>query len=208
VGAPAATSVLLHPRKRFYAGGARSVRGFAENQLGPRILTIDPARLLAPTDTTTGTPCTAENIASGECDPNVATSDAFQPRPLGGNSLTEASVEYRLPLTQNITAALFVDGARLDDRHLDPMSTARSAITPGFGVRYRSPIGPVRIDMGIRPRLAEDLPVITQIADESGALQLVRLSTLKRYDPLEKSGGFLGGVFRRLQLHLSIGEAF
>ena len=33
-------SGVLHPRKRFYAGGANSVRGYAENQLGPRILTI------------------------------------------------------------------------------------------------------------------------------------------------------------------------
>src|SRR5205823_3786386 len=33
---------LLHPRKRFYAGGSHSVRGYDENQLGPRILTIPP----------------------------------------------------------------------------------------------------------------------------------------------------------------------
>ena len=38
---------VLHPRKRFYAGGANSVRGYGENQLGPRILTIDPAKLIA-----------------------------------------------------------------------------------------------------------------------------------------------------------------
>src|SRR6202011_1070061 len=31
---------VLHPRKRFYAGGSHSVRGFGENQLGPRVLTI------------------------------------------------------------------------------------------------------------------------------------------------------------------------
>jgi outer membrane protein assembly factor BamA len=31
---------LLHPSKRFYSGGSRSVRGFGENQLGPRVLTI------------------------------------------------------------------------------------------------------------------------------------------------------------------------
>src|SRR5687768_16266608 len=36
---------VLHPRKRFYAGGSQSVRGYQEGQLGPRILTIPPARL-------------------------------------------------------------------------------------------------------------------------------------------------------------------
>ena len=38
----AAATAVLHPRKRFYAGGSQSVRGFGENQLGPRVLTIDP----------------------------------------------------------------------------------------------------------------------------------------------------------------------
>ena len=57
-------SDILHPRKRFYAGGANSVRGYGENQLGPRILTIDPAKLI------TGAGCTTANIASGTCDPN------------------------------------------------------------------------------------------------------------------------------------------
>src|SRR5919202_235537 len=31
---------VLHPRKLFYAGGPQSVRGYGENQLGPRVLTI------------------------------------------------------------------------------------------------------------------------------------------------------------------------
>ena len=42
-GKVSATNSILHPRKRFYAGGAQSVRGYGENQLGPRVLTIDPA---------------------------------------------------------------------------------------------------------------------------------------------------------------------
>ena len=41
-----ADSGVLHPRKRFYAGGANSVRGYGENQLGPRILTIDASTLV------------------------------------------------------------------------------------------------------------------------------------------------------------------
>jgi outer membrane protein assembly factor BamA len=31
---------VLHPIKRYYAGGSHSVRGFGENQLGPRVLTV------------------------------------------------------------------------------------------------------------------------------------------------------------------------
>ncbi|MDQ3951323.1 MAG: BamA/TamA family outer membrane protein, partial [Gemmatimonadota bacterium] len=36
---------VVHPRKRFYAGGSQSVRGFGENMLGPRVLTVDPDSL-------------------------------------------------------------------------------------------------------------------------------------------------------------------
>jgi outer membrane protein assembly factor BamA len=36
---------ILHPRTRLYAGGARSVRGVGENQLGPRVLTVPPTKL-------------------------------------------------------------------------------------------------------------------------------------------------------------------
>lgn len=207
VGVPDAENELLHPRKRFYAGGSRSVRGFGENQLGPRILTIDPANLLSPSDTAVAG-CTAESIASGACDPNIAPSDEFQPRPLGGTSVVEGTLEYRLPLAETISAAVFLDAGRVSDGFQRATSGARSALTPGFGFRYRSPIGPIRIDLGVRPRLSEELPVVTQISDEEGNLHLVQLSTLKRYDPLESSGGFLSGFFSRLQLHLSIGEAF
>ena len=41
---------VLHPRKRFYAGGSQSVRGYGENQLGPRILTLPRGFLIYATD--------------------------------------------------------------------------------------------------------------------------------------------------------------
>ena len=46
---------VLHPRKELYAGGASSVRGYGTNQLGPRVLTIDPNKL---TDTLRAGHCT------------------------------------------------------------------------------------------------------------------------------------------------------
>jgi outer membrane protein assembly factor BamA len=199
---------LVHPRKRMYAGGSRSVRGYGENQLGPRILTIDPQRLIEPSDTSRGAACTLASIADGTCDPNVAPSDEFLPRPLGGSSVLAASIEYRLRLTKTLVLAGFVDGARVGDATLNVPSGATSAITPGFGIRYRSPIGPVRLDLGLRPKITEQLPVVTQIAGEDGQLQLVQLHALKEYDAVRTTGGFLRRVANRLQLHLSIGEAF
>jgi hypothetical protein len=63
------------------------------------------------------------------------------------------------------------------------------------------------VDLGVRPGLVQDLPVITQVGEGSEA-RLVVLDTRKRYDPLEGSGGFIRAFLSRLQLHLAIGEAF
>ena len=207
VGVGEAEGELLHPSTRFYAGGARSVRGFAENQLGPRILTVDPELLLAATDTLSAAPCTLAGLASGDCDPNPVPSSEFQPRPVGGTRLLAASVEYRRPVWGNFVGAVFVDAARVADPAQAELGEGRTAVTPGFGVRYRSPVGPVRVDLGIRPSIREELAVVTQVTQD-GVNRLVRLDVKKRYDPLEGGGGFLRQVSNRLALHLSIGEAF
>ena len=209
LGVSGSDGILLHPRTRFYAGGARSVRGYAEGQLGPRVLTIDPADLLEPSDTTLGIACTAASIADGSCDPNVAPSNEFTPRPVGGNTLLAGTIEYRFALGRTTGGAVFVDAARVSARNLGDLLQSRSAITPGIGFRYMSPIGPVRIDLGLRPKTIETLQVVTQtLSDDSTTLRLVELTTPKRYDQTEGPHGFLGNVFSRLQLHLYIGEAF
>jgi len=210
LGIPGDTaSLVLHPRKQFFAGGSQSVRGYGENQLGPRVLTIDPAKL---TDTSRSTSCTLSQLVDGTCDPNQAGVRArdFQPRPLGGTSLAEGSVEYRFPITfaQGLTGAVFVDGAVVGTRRFSDLFGATGAVTPGFGVRFTTPVGPVRLDLGIRPRTVDDLPVITQVTDSTGHLQLVTLKTRRRFDESETSGRSLRKVLNRLTLHLAIGPAF
>jgi outer membrane protein insertion porin family len=200
---------IVHPRKRFYAGGSQSVRGFGERQLGPRVLTVSPTAL---TDTALAAPCTTAQIEDRSCDPNTAglRARAFQPQPVGGNSLAEASAEYRFPLwpAQGISAAVFIDGAIIGTNQLVNFLGATAAITPGFGLRMETPVGPVRLDLGIRPTLVEDLPVVTQVTNADGSASLVTLSTARRYDPLDASGGFFRQVLSRLRLHLAIGPPF
>lgn len=199
---------IIHPRKRFYAGGSLSVRGFGERQLGPRVLTVSPTAL---TDTALASPCTMSQLQDGSCDPNIAglSANVFQPQPLGGSSVAEFSVEYRFPLwpVQGISAAVFVDGAVIGTNQLSNLLGATGSITPGFGIRMNTPVGPVRLDLGVRPTLVEDLPVVTQVSTSNGA-ELVTLTTKRRYDPLDAKGGFLGQVLSRLRLHLAIGPPF
>ena len=202
----AGSGLGLHPTKRFYAGGARSTRGFGENQLGPRILTIGPEKLIE-ADGDDPAPCTMADVVARSCDPGAISSNEFTPRPIGGTRLLEAGIEYRQPIWGALVGAVFIDAARVDDPAIATLGDARSAVTPGFGVRYRSPIGPVRVDLGFRPSSTEDLSVITQI-EEDGVARLIRLDHPKRFDPAEGHDGFLSALTRRLTLHLSIGESF
>ena len=218
---------VLHPRKRFYAGGSQSVRGYGENQLGPRILTL-PHGYLINSLTASGAPCDASSDAIRLCDPNTARDstgttpppigdDKFTPRPLGGTSLVEASVEYRFPLfLKNLGGAVFVDGAAVGERVFDPLGgglqtfrnlvSGTGAITPGFGVRYYSPVGPIRVDLGINPSQPEDLAVVTELT-KNGRRQIVPLEIPRRYAP-GGGGSGLGRILNRLTLHLSIGQAY
>jgi outer membrane protein insertion porin family len=197
---------VLHPRTRFFAGGAQSVRGFGENQLGPRVLTISAAGLRGGTLDPEGTLACPEATPITDCDPNLDAyeDDDFQPRPLGGNTVAEASVELRFPLWKQLSGAAFIDAGVVTQNIDRSLPGSRAAITPGFGVRYRSPVGPIRVDIGINPGRSERLPVISEeIVD--GERRLVRLNTRREYSI--SRGGFMG-ILDRMVLHLSIGEAF
>lgn len=205
----ASPNAILHPRKRFYAGGSQSVRGYGENQLGPRVLTVDPGKLLnAPNDTTPAL-CTQQELLAGDCD-EAATllSRDFEPRPVGGSTLLEGSVEYRFALWRKLDMAVFVDAGVVGEGDVSTLTRGTSAITPGFGFRYTTPVGPIRIDLGIKPRLAENLPIVTEVIDDDGVRRIVPLQQKKAYDPLEDSKRGLRQVLDRLTLHLSIGQAF
>jgi outer membrane protein assembly factor BamA len=187
---------LLHPSKRFYSGGSRSVRGFGENQLGPRVLTIPASRLRR------HDPGCTEDIDITLCDPNaegVVHTD-FTARPLGGNTVAEASAEFRFPVWRQIMGAVFVDGGYVSQGTNPELPKSKTAVTPGFGIRYVSPVGPIRVDFGINPGRPEDLPVVTEAVID-GRTRLVTLAERRRFS--------VGTRFLdRLVLHLSIGEAF
>lgn len=199
LGAPT-DAALLHPRKRFYAGGSRSVRGYGENQLGPRVLTIASSRLREED------PACVEDVPIVSCSPNVESLDRldFETRPLGGNFVAEVSAELRFPAWKQLIGAVFVDAGYVSQKTNPELPGRRAAITPGFGARYRSPVGPIRVDIGLNPGLAETLPVVTD-AIVDGERRLVTLTERRRFSTV---GRGVSGILDRMVLHLSIGEAF
>jgi outer membrane protein assembly factor BamA len=117
--------------ERFFGGGADSLRAFSYNQAGPRDIGA-PAGPGAPSSQPTGFP-------------------------LGGNAILFNNVELRFPLIgQNIQGVLFYDvgnvytslskmSFRFHQRDLQDFDYAAHA--PGIGVRYQTPIGPIRVDL-------------------------------------------------------------
>jgi outer membrane translocation and assembly module TamA len=67
--------------------------------------------------------------------------------PIGGRSLVETSAELRHPITEKIGAAIFADGGQVSLRTFD---FRFDDLRWGFGVgaRYKSPVGPLRLDLG------------------------------------------------------------
>ena len=106
--------------EKFFAGGAQLHRGFPENQAGPR-------------DPETGFP-------------------------LGGKALLMNQVELRFPLIgENVRGVLFEDAGnvysglnsvsfRVKQRGLQDFNYMVHSV--GFGVRYKTPVGPIRLDLG------------------------------------------------------------
>ncbi len=155
--------------ERFYAGGPNSVRGFRQNELGPVVYVRerDSVEFVSPT---------------------------------GGNMLVLGNVEYRVPfpgLARRLGLAAFVDIGQVfvfdDDESIELVNQLR--VTPGAGLRFFTPIGPIRFDVAYN---GYDDPVgaLYQVLADN---ELELVSTAYRLS---------GGVVRRFRLALSIGEAF
>jgi len=213
-----ATSNLIPPQKRFYAGGANSVRGFAQSRLGPRLLAVDnPADLLRPNSKTGVGECAPDDIINQTCDASGLTG-IFDPRPTGGTRVIEGNLELRFALGREFEVVTFGDFGQVWGQE-QTFSLADLEFTPGVGLRYLSPVGPIRLDVGYNFRGSERLPVVTkQIAPYAGACDPnvddcivsgnVEFPYVTTGDLAVLPSISYGAGQRRFQLHLSIGQAF
>lgn len=104
----------------------------------------------------------------------------------GGLRKWEASVEWRVPITQAFATALFMDFGDVNRGQAFRFNYIRAAA--GFGFRYRTPVGPIRLDFGF---LIPSLQVINGTAPPN-AFNIFRFIR----------GGVPGAI------HFTIGESF
>ena len=141
---------FVPPEERLYAGGAASVRGFQQNELGDLIyIAEDSART---------------NAGTGDTVYKEMSSDRFRRVvPVGGNSLIVANVELRFRsflYPELIQYTAFVDGGSVWQRGRSLGTATPSASnfflkglrwTPGVGVRVFTPVGPFQANVGYNP---------------------------------------------------------
>ncbi len=172
--------------ERFFGGGNMSMRGFGENQAGPRDIGMAVG--------VNGTPTQATGF------------------PLGGNALLFHSTELRFPLLgDNIGGVLFHDmgniyssiGAlslRFTQKNDQDFNYMVHAV--GFGIRYKTPVGPIRADVAYSinpPRFVGFKGTIDE------------LLTCDPRKPVSQLPGYCTGVPQRLshfQFFFSIGQTF
>ena len=67
-----------------------------------------------------------------------------------GNSMLKGTVEYRVPISKKLTGLVFMDsGYAWDKRDEKKFDLDKIKFSYGLGVRFWSPIGPVKLDYGI-----------------------------------------------------------
>src|SRR5207302_2046280 len=163
---------FVPPDQRFYGGGPSSVRGYARNELGPRVyfrsISVDSVK----GDTTFGN---------------------LQASATGGNAIFVANAELRIPtplFPDRMRVAVFADVGQVWE--LEDPSVRGVRFTPGVGVRFVTPLGPVRVGTGagrgllarvMESALAQVFTGSIEVADVRGSLLTgVTLTGVRLFD--------------------------
>jgi translocation and assembly module TamA len=114
----------LPPELRFFAGGDRSIRGYAYQTIGPPL----PDELVPEAEAR----CAADK--NRDCQTLI----------IGGKYLVVGSAEYEYYFKPNWGIATFIDTGDA----FSAFNDYRQKIGVGVGARWRSPVGMVRVDFG------------------------------------------------------------
>jgi len=111
--------------QRFFAGGGSSLRGFPIDSAGP-----------------------IRNVPF--CLPGQTAGCPVVPIPVGGNQLfiLNSELRYPIPIVSNLGGVVFYDGGNVYSRINFREFVDGYSNTVGLGLRYNTPIGPVRFDIG------------------------------------------------------------
>lgn len=173
---------------RFFSGGASSMRGFNSRRLSPMTAVAK----------------------SGSSDSVVAPFGAREGEtlPIGGKGLVESSFEVRWNLIGDLVLAVFFDAGFVTKESL-PVGNPAALLgqlqyASGLGLRYRTPVGPIRIDFAMRLPTGPPLSV-EQNNPARPVVYPVDGSCFGLFNAGPNHGGSPEG---RCVIQFSVGEAF
>ncbi len=124
--------------------------------------------------------------------------------PVGGNGLVDGAVELRVDASRSLGLALFLDVGNVSKPDTDGLAWLSAAdpmllqYAAGLGLRYRTPVGPLRLDAAVRlpnPLApAAGVPGLTVLSDACAAQPTSDFPCV-HHEPL-------------VSVHLTLGEAF
>ncbi|MEP6835153.1 MAG: BamA/TamA family outer membrane protein [Gemmatimonas sp.] len=208
-------SPLIPQQERLFAGGQNSVRGFQQNLLGPAVYAFYDAGKVDSIVERDGQKFREVNGHSGF--------NTVVPR--GGTASVVGNLEWRRRVswpTDKLQVALFADAGTVFETSAQEFEWRNVRVTPGFGVRLDTPLGPFRLDIGYNPYeqvAGRALYFTPAVNGKGGSIQCV---SPRNTIPLGLDGtGILDlsscpetyrpaaqGALRRVVFHFSLGQAF
>ncbi len=134
--------------RAFFSGGPNSNRGYPFRGVGPEgIAPFNVGGGQNAARATCFTPPVGANGVPGAAGYLVQANPTLCNLPLGGFSLWEASLELRFELSKTLSTVAFVDSSNVT-RTQASVDLQEPHITLGGGIRYATPVGPLRLDVG------------------------------------------------------------
>ena len=228
LGAVLGPTSYVPVQERLYAGGANSVRGFRQNELGPVVYNPSAYDTVRADGTPGGDPGDPTQVVYFRSNPASAGQRTI---PSGGKAMLVANLEARVRspvLADILQLAFFADAGRVWNPGTGTrLDLQRLQWTPGIGGRVRTFVGLIRVDIGYNPyqRAAGsayfDTPIsvggqlfcvspgntlrVTKVINASGGASLQQEKGTCPADfapPRETS------VLKKLAFQFSIGQAF
>jgi hypothetical protein len=121
--------------------------------------------------------------------------------PTGGNTAIVLNAELRFPspiFAQRMRLGIFVDAGQVWERGQELVTLGDMRVTPGAGLRFATPLGPVRIDAAYNGYPLERGPLL--LLDSAGTVTQIRPS----YPPLRAQKTF----WQKVVIQIAVGQAF
>ncbi len=174
--------------ERFFAGGRATNRAFDTDLQGIPGATVDYNAQATPH---------ADPASNGSCAPAFPTLTAwdcdFGPRIVGGNGFLGINVELRIPIFDGFGGTIFYDASQVwqDPSHIRLSLEGSSGLRQGVGVglRYMTPIGPIRAEYGW-PVSSRTIPYDVTYTDPQGNRTILGSATTREKGKLFVSIGY------------------